>query len=125
MNVTAGDVGAKNTSILMAGEHGEFIPLVNTGIGVGPSLGAILEKVGTQRVARWLPFTITEDELRQYVINRMLHPHVIPTSMRDLQIGQAFAREAITLTVAAARRHKFNPLYADLILATGGVLAHT
>jgi len=124
MNVTAVDVGATNTTIMMAGERGEFIPLVNTGIGVGPSLGAILEKAGTQRVARWLPFTITEDELRQYVINRMLHPQVIPTSMRELQIGQAFAREAITLTVEAARRHHFNQLDADLILATGGVLAH-
>ncbi len=124
MNVTAVDVGGTTTTMMMAGERGEFIPLVNTGIGVGPALGAVLEKAGPQRVARWLPFNITEDELRQYVLNRMLHPQVIPTSLRDLQIGQAFAREAIILTVEATKHHRFNKFDADLILATGGVLAH-
>ena len=125
MNVTAVDAGGTTTTVMMAGEHGEFLPLVSSGIGVGPGLGAILEKAGIQRIARWLPFRITEDELRQYVLNRMLHPQVIPTSLRDLQIGQAFAREAIILTVEATKQYRFNQFDADLILATGGALAHT
>ena len=125
MNVTAVDAGGTTTTVMMAGEHGEFLPLVSSGIGVGPGLGAVLEKAGIQRVARWLPFRITEDELRQYVLNRMLHPQVIPTSIRDLQIGQAFAREAIILTVEATKQYRFNQFDADLILATGGALAHT
>ena len=75
--------------------------MVNSGIGVGPGVGAILQKVGIQRIARWLPFDISEDELRQYVLNRMLHPHVLPTTQRDLLISQAFAREAIILTMEA------------------------
>ena len=124
MNVTAVDVGGTTTTVMMAGEHSEFIPLVNNGVGVGPGLDTILKKAGSQRVTRWLPFNITEDELQQYVLNRMLHPQVIPASLRDLQIGQAFAREAIILTVEAARNHHFGQFDADLILATGGVLAH-
>ena len=124
MNVTAVDAGGTNTTVMMAGERGEFLPLVSAGIGVGPGLGAVLEKAGLQRIVRWLPFRITEDELRQYVLNRMLHPQVIPTSLRDLQIGQAFAREAIILTVEATRHYQFKQFDADLILATGGVLAH-
>jgi MutL protein len=44
--------------------------------------------------------------------------------LRDLQIGQAFAREAIILTVEATKYHHFGQFDADLILATGGVLAH-
>ena len=124
MNVTAVDAGGTTTTVMMAGERGEFLPLVSAGLGVGPGLGAVLEKAGLQRIARWLPFRITEDELRQYVLNRMLHPQVIPTSLRDLQIGQAFAREAIILTVEATKQYQFNQFDADLILATGGVLAH-
>ncbi len=124
MNVTAVDAGGTTTTVMMAGERGEFLPLVSAGLGVGPGLGAVLEKAGLQRIARWLPFRITEDELRQYVLNRMLHPQVIPTSLRDLQIGQAFAREAIILTVEATKQYQFNQIDADLILATGGVLAH-
>src|SRR5436190_14814758 len=103
MNVTAVDVGGANTTLMMAGEGGEFIPTVNCGVGVGPSLGTVLQQVGVQRVARWLPFDITEDELRQYVLNHMLHPHVVPTNQRDLQITHAFAREAIILTAENAR----------------------
>jgi hypothetical protein len=125
MNVTAVDAGGTTTTVMMAGEHGEFLPLVSSGIGVGPGLGAVLEKAGVQRISRWLPFRITEDEIRQYVLNRMLHTQVIPTSLRDLQIGQAFAREAIILTIEGTKQYRFNQFDADLILATGGVLAHT
>src|SRR5437660_760950 len=124
MNVTAVDVGGANTTLMMAGEGGEFIPTVNCGVGVGPSLGTVLQQAGMQRVARWLPFDITEDELRQYVLNHMLHPHVVPTNQRDLQITHAFAREAIILTAENARGNSQQWLDADLILATGGVLAH-
>lgn len=124
MNVTAVDVGGTTTTVMMAGEQGEFIPIANTGVGVGPSIGAILQKAGTQRIARWLPFTIKDDELRQYVVNRMQHPHALPMSYRDLQIEQAFAREAIILTLEAADSAELGQFDADLILATGGVLAH-
>src|SRR5207248_11325548 len=119
MNVTAVDAGGTTTTVMMASERGEFLPLVSAGIGIGPGLGAVLEKAGIQRIARWLPFRITEDELRQYVLNRMLHPQVIPTSLRDLQIGQAFAREAIILTVEATKQYRLNQFDADLILEIG------
>lgn len=125
MNVTAVDVGASTTSIMMGGERGEFIPMVNAGVGVGPNIGAILQQVGTQRIVRWLPFEITDDELRQFVMNRMMHPQVVPTSQRDLQITQAFAREAIILTLEAGSHARSGQFSADLILATGGVLSHT
>jgi len=124
MNVTAVDIGGATTTLMLAGEGGEFIPMVNSGIGIGSSVGAVLKEVGIQRVARWLPFDVTEDELRQYVLNHMLHPHVVPTSQRELQFSQAFAREALILTVEAAKRNNFECIDADLILATGGILAH-
>ncbi|MEO8972377.1 MAG: glutamate mutase L [Ktedonobacteraceae bacterium] len=124
MNVTAVDIGGATTTLMLAGEHGEFIPMVNSGVGVGPGLGAVLEQVGVQRIARWLPFTATEEELREYVLSHMLHPEVIPTTIRELQISHAFAREALTLTVEMAKQRNFEWLDADLILATGGVLSH-
>ena len=124
MNVTAVDIGGATTTLMLAGEHGEFIPMVNPGVGVGPGLGAVLEQVGVQRIARWLPFIATEEELREYVLNHMAHPEVIPTTIRELQISHAFAREALALTVEMAKQRNFEWLDADLILATGGVLSH-
>jgi hypothetical protein len=124
MNVTAVDIGGANTTVMMAGERGEFIPYVNTDCGVGPGIGNVLQKVGWQRIARWLPFTISEDEIRQYVINHMLHPHILPTNERELRISQAFAREAIILTGETARQYSGVWPDTDLVLATGGILAH-
>ena len=86
MNVTAVDVGSNTTTLMMAGERGEFIPLVNTGIGVGTGLGAVLQQVGVRRIARWLPFTVSEDELRRFATNHMLHPQSLPTSQRELHV---------------------------------------
>jgi MutL protein len=124
MNVTAVDVGSHTTTLMMAGERGEFIPLVNADIGVGTGLGAILQQVGMRRIARWLPFTVSEDELRQFAANHILHPQSLPTSQRELHLFQAFAREAIILTHEATSGGNFGQFEADLILATGGVLAH-
>ncbi|HLZ61208.1 MAG TPA: glutamate mutase L [Ktedonosporobacter sp.] len=124
MNVTAVDVGGATTTVMLAGEQGEFIPMVNAGIGMGQNIGAILQQLGLQRIARWLPFSVTEEEVRQFVLNRMLHPQALPTTPRELQISQAFAREAISLTVEAAQKHYAEWPDTDLILATGGVLSH-
>lgn len=124
MNVTAVDIGASTTILMQAGENGDFIPMVNSGAGVGSALGNILQRVGLQRIERWLPFAITEDELRQYVVNRSLHTQALPTTVRDLQIGYAFAREALILTVEAANERGFGWIHPDLILGTGGILSH-
>lgn len=123
MNVTAIDVGSSTTTLMMAGERNEFIPLVNPGIGIGTGMGHILQQVGFERIARWLPFSISTDEIQQYVMNCVRRPQAIPSTHRELSIMQAFAREAIILTYEAAIQDISGPFDADLILATGGVLS--
>jgi hypothetical protein len=123
MNVTAVDVGSNTTTLMMAGERNEFIPLVNPGIGVGLGMGNILQQAGFERIARWLPFTITPEEIQHYAMTCVRHPQAIPASHRELAIMQAFAREAIILTYAAAMQGSAVPFDADLILATGSVLS--
>lgn len=124
MNVVAVDAGGATTSVMVAGEQGEFIPQVNTSLGIGSNVGSILQQVGWQQIARWLPFSITENELRQFVINRMSQPHAVPTEARELQILQAFAREALRVTTEAVRTQLPQWPDSDMILATGGILAH-
>lgn len=125
MNVTAVDLGGSTTTVMVAGEQGEFIPMVNTGVGVGAHLNDVLQKVGFKHISRWLPFAISEEEIRQFALDHMLHPQALPTDSRELAILQAFAREAIALTVELARKGSNGKLPdTDLILATGGTLAH-
>ena len=123
MNVTAIDVGSNTTTLMMAGEHNEFIPLVNPGIGVGMGMGNILQQAGIERIARWLPFTVNADEIQQYVMNCVKRPQAIPSSHREIAIVQAFAREAMLLTYEAAMQDSTGPFDPDLILVTGGVLS--
>ena len=59
MNVTAVDIGGATTTLMLAGESGDFIPMVNSGVGVGPGVGAVLQQVRLQRITRWLPFDIS------------------------------------------------------------------
>lgn len=124
MNVTAVDVGGGTTTVMIAGEQGEFIPTVNTTVGVGANIGDILHQVGLQRITRWLPFSTTENEVRQFVLNHMLHPQGLPADSRELSLMQAFAREAIALTIEDAKKSNSQLPESDLILATGGVLSH-
>jgi hypothetical protein len=123
MNVTAVDVGGANTIIMLAGEHGEFMPMINA-FGVGSRIDDIFQRVGWQRIARWLPFHVSEEEIRQFVLAQMAHPQTVPSTSRQLQISQAFAREAITLTVEALKRTNVELPNSDLVLATGGILSH-
>ena len=125
MNVAAIDIGGGTTTVMLAGEQGEFIPMVSTGIGVGASIGDVLQVVGLERIRRWLPFDISEDEVRQFTLHHMLHPQTLPMETRTLALMQAFAREAIMITLEAARKNSHIELPdTDLVLGTGGVLAH-
>ena len=124
MNVTAVDVGGGTTTVMIAGEQGEFIPTVNTTLGVGANIGDVLHQAGLQRITRWLPFSMTEEEVRDFVLNHMLHPQSLPADSRKLLLMQAFAREAIALTIEKARKSNPELPESDLILATGGVLSH-
>ena len=124
MNVMAVDVGGANTTVMMAGEHGEFIPRVNTNLGVGSGIEGIFRKVGWQRIARWVPFHVTEEEIREFVLAQMAHPQGVPATSWQLQVSQAFAREALALTVEDLKGANVEWPESDLILATGGILSH-
>lgn len=123
-NVVGVDIGASATKLVGATAQGEFLPAVHPKAGVGSGAGAILRAVGPANVLRWLHFTAAEDELREYVLNRMLHPRSLPATARELAFEHALAREAIALALRApgSRLAGLHPM--DVILGTGGVLAN-
>ncbi len=124
MNVAAVDIGGSTTTLMLASEQGEFIPMVNTDIGIGAHINTVLQRAGLPRITRWLPFGITEEEVRQFALNHMLHPDIQPIDSRELLLLQAFTREAIMLALDYATRYAIDLPDTDLILATGGILAH-
>ncbi len=124
MNVVGVDVGGSATSVMIAGEHGEFLPSVHATAGVASGLGSILRNVGIERIARWLSFEVTEPEIRQFVLEKMIQPHLLPYTERELEIEHALTREAILLALGQPGMELESLPNLDLILGAGGVLAH-
>lgn len=118
------DVGASSTTLAGATANGEFMPATDPNAGVGSGIGHILRARDAHHVLRWLSFAADEDELREYALTRMLRPHALPATARELEFEHAFAREALYLALRApgARLAGLHPL--DVVLGTGGVLTN-
>ncbi|MGH2516847.1 MAG: glutamate mutase L [Ktedonobacterales bacterium] len=123
-SVVGVDPGASSTALVGATAQGEYLPASHPNAGVGPGAGYILRAAGMQSVLRWMSSAASEDELHEYVLTRMLRPHALPASPRELEFEHALAREAISLALRApgSRLSGMHPI--DVVLGTGGVLAN-
>jgi len=118
--VLAVDLGSGATAITRAeGEQCARVVLGHFGLGYG--IGHVLARRGEARIRRWLPFPISAEEIRDWVLNQALRPRTLPTTVRDFLLQQAVAREAIS--EAAARLRNEVPITFELALASGGGLA--
>ena len=131
LDVLAVDVGSATTHVagMIGGRYGSTIwPQV----GVGYSVGNLLEQVGIQRLLRWLPFEMETDQALNHLLNKALRPMTVPETVEDLLLEQAVAREAVSLTLDRAGRRWLGsgvPSYTgqvprvDLIVGRGAVLS--
>ncbi len=117
------DIGSTSSSSLLAG-GGRFTPAVLGVCGTGYGIMAVVQARGLKNIARWLPFPIEEQELLHRLLNKQLRPHIIPTSREEVLIEHALTREALTMVLEALTDEHPEPAY-DLVVAAGGVLAHT
>jgi hypothetical protein len=124
MNVIAADIGANASALVGANARGAFVPYLLPTLGVGPSAGAVVRQGGAAPIARWLPDPLGEEELRAYLSARSLQPDFVPASGRELEIEHALAREIILQAMAAPDSALAGLRPVDVILGTGGVLAH-
>src|SRR5258706_134924 len=67
------------------------------------SICNVLTEAKVENIKRWIPFEVTDADLRNQLRNKMIRPTTIPQRMEDLQIEQAVAREALRL---AFHHHK-------------------
>lgn len=123
-SVVGVDVGAASTALVGAAAQGDYFPSVHPAAGVGAGAGTILRAVGTQSVLRWMSGPASEDELHEYVLTRMLRPHAMPATPRELEFEHALAREAIQLALRAPGSRLAGMTALDVLLGTGGVLAN-
>lgn len=96
------DIGGATTDIFSV--FGTvFNRTVSANLGMSYSISNVLAEAGIENIIRWLPEDIDERTLRNRIRNKMIRPTTIPSSLEDLRIEQAIAREALRL---AFEQHK-------------------
>ena len=70
-------------------------------LGVGKSISTALAHISLDRITRWLPFEMTEDDVREALLNKASHPESVPQTGTAMLLEHALARELIRETVSA------------------------
>lgn len=127
------DIGSASVTLNYC-RLGQPVTTIRGDLGIGYSLPGVLDAVEMRELTRWLPFEISEDEVRDRLLNKSLHPNTVPQTREDLLLVQAAAREALRLALQDAMpgwRERLDddgggyPLPpCDPIIAGGGVLSH-
>ncbi|MBN1314131.1 MAG: glutamate mutase L [Anaerolineales bacterium] len=128
-NIIGVDVGS--SSVVIANDiNGKADLFIRSDIGIGHHLTRLLKQTNLKNIVRWLPFEITADELLDYIADKTLYPHTIPTNTNDLLLDLALARELIRVMVPAAFSSHPEKNGTDalppvgMILASGAVLTN-
>lgn len=96
------DIGGATTDVFSVFKK-IFNRTVSANLGMSYSISNVLAETGVKNIIRWIPFKVDETELRNVIRNKMIRPTTIPQTLRELQIEQAVAREALRL---AFEQHK-------------------
>ena len=97
--------------------------LTEPALDLGLGAGNLLTTLTLAEVARWLPFTASEDDIARWILNRALRPYTVAVTERDRAIEAAVARELIRTGAAELRDAGVADLAPDLIVG-GRFFAH-
>ncbi|KPL09309.1 methylaspartate mutase, partial [candidate division TA06 bacterium SM1_40] len=96
------DIGGATTDVFSRFKD-VFNRTVSANLGMSYSISNVLSEAGLPNIVRWIPFKVHEIDLRNTIRNKMIRPTTIPHTLKELQIEQAIAREALRL---AFEQHK-------------------
>ncbi|MCB0317947.1 MAG: glutamate mutase L [Bdellovibrionales bacterium] len=151
--VLCADIGGATTDVFSVFNNEEGKPVFNrtvsANLGMSYSIANVLVEAGVKNIARWLPYTINESDLRDRLRNKMIRPTSIPQTLEDLWLEQAVCREALRLSLdhhrmlavglsGVQRQRSIADIFSqhggryelvdmmklDLVIGSGGVLSH-
>ncbi len=96
------DIGGATTDVFSVFK-GKFNRTVSAHLGMSYSMSNVMVEAGIENILRWVPFHVSERDLRNRIRNKTIRPTTIPQTVEDLIIEQAIAREALRL---ALEQHK-------------------
>ncbi|MEO0080200.1 MAG: glutamate mutase L, partial [candidate division WOR-3 bacterium] len=96
------DIGGATTDVFSVFQ-GVFNRTVSANLGLSYSVSNVLAEAGEENIMRWLPIEMPAAEVRNRIRNKMIRPTTIPSTLDELKLEQAIAREALRL---ALEHHK-------------------
>ena len=84
------EVGA-NRTIAAFGEN-LGLEMSTLDAGIGRTLPKILEKTDLKDILPWISFQLKEEELRDYILNKSVHPELVPANSYSAEIEQTLAQ---------------------------------
>ena len=120
------DIGSSAITVAASFDE-DFAMRVCGDLGVGFSLGHVLDQIDIEDILRWLPFGMEADRARDIILGKEQQLMTAPQTHVELLLDQAVAREALRLSLARAWMSSpcTDPLVAfRTILASGGALSH-
>ncbi len=103
VNIVAVDIGGATTDVFSIMDE-NFNRTVSANLGMSYSLANVMVETGVERILRWLPFELSERELRNWTANKMIRPTTLPQGLDELVFEHAMAREAIRLSFENHRK---------------------
>ena len=98
ISVLGVDIGGATTDLFSVFQ-GIFNRTVSANLGMSYSISNVLAEAGEQNIMRWLPMEMAAPEVRNRIRNKMIRPTTIPSTLEDLKLEQAIAREALRLAL--------------------------
>lgn len=153
LQVLCADIGGATTDVFSVFRDQEeeliFNRTVSANLGMSYSVANVLVEAGVENIARWLPYAISDAEVRDRLRNKMIRPTSIPQTLEDLWLEQAVCREALRLSLThhrslavglsgqrrargiadifsqrANRYELVDLMQLDVVIGSGGVLSH-
>ncbi|HNX00059.1 MAG TPA: glutamate mutase L [Candidatus Cloacimonadota bacterium] len=106
-NILSVDIGGATTDVFSS-ILGCCYRTVSANYGMSYSISNVMKNCGIKNISRWLPESLSDDMIRNYVYNKMLYPSYLPLNDDELAIEQVLAIEAIRLSREQHMKMHFN-----------------
>lgn len=106
-NLIAFDVGGATTDVFTR-INNHYQRTVSANLGMSYSALNVLKESGIDAIKAFLPDSITEAEIRNYIGNKTLYPTTNPQSQKQYRIEHALAKCALKLSFVQHQQMHFN-----------------
>lgn len=125
------DLGSNSVSLVTADPEKVQVS-IHSELGTGHPVANLLDAVSIDEIRQWVPVEVSAAEMADYIFNKSLHPFILSTDEKMLQMEQAVARTLIRCAAATAGSDARWPFVGEqrtpppfgLLLARGSTLAN-